>query len=76
MHAIEEIYALPANKGVPLQMTTVNNKGRQEKELTLLKVLSRPFNAADFTVPTNYKSVAAHEDLGDKRSDTIMDFTP
>ncbi len=76
VHAIEEIYALPANKGVPLQMTTINNKGRQEKELTLLKVLSKPFKAADFAVPTNYSSVAAQEDLADKRSDAIMDLIP
>ncbi len=76
VRAIEEMYALPANKGVPLQVVTVNNKGRQEKELTLLKISSKPFNAGDFTVPANYAPVTNQEDLIEKKSDEIMDLIP
>jgi len=76
VRAIENMYSLPSNRGLPLQVTTVNNKGNVERELVLLKVSAKSVSASDFTVPKRYLAVTKQEELMDKKPDEIMDLMP
>lgn len=74
---IQEMYVLPSADGLPLQLTTVNNKNKIAKELQLLNVKTQAFSSKSFVIPDNYKSVKSQEDLlTEGKSDDIIQLLP
>jgi hypothetical protein len=53
---IQEMYVLPTAEGLPLQLTTVNNKSKIVKELQLLSVKTQAVSSKSFAIP---KSIQA-----------------
>ena len=74
---IQEMYVLPTAEGLPLQLTTVNNKNKIVKELQLLSVKTQAVSSKSFAIPNQYKPVKSQEDLlNEGKSDDIIQLLP
>ncbi|CAN5558469.1 hypothetical protein BH11CYA1_BH11CYA1_08870 [soil metagenome] len=63
VRSLQEMYCTPTADGIPLQLTTVSNKGKVEKELILLSAKTRTVSDKEFAIPEKYKAVEAQEKL-------------
>jgi len=71
------MYVLPTAEGLPLQLTTVNNKNKIVKELQLLSVKTQAVSSKSFAIPNQYKPVKSQEDLlNEGKSDDIIQLLP
>lgn len=74
---IQEMYVLPLAEGLPLQLTTVNNKSKTTKELQLLTVKTQTVTGKDFAIPDKYTLVKTQEELLDVgQGDDIIQLIP
>lgn len=74
---IQEMYVLPLAEGLPLQLTTVNNKNKTVKELQLLSVRTQAVSSKCFVIPDKCKAVKSQEELLDEgKSDDIIQLLP